>query len=74
MRRVLFWASIILLGLWTFLVLNGLIEATPNRQQMGWMSDAEKAGTALGSIVVLFAWSIVAVPLGIFALAIKPKD
>jgi len=74
MRRFLFWVFLILAGFWTILVWGSMIGATPDPHQIGWMSNGEKAGTAIGMIVVLFAWAIVAVPLGLFALILKPKN
>jgi hypothetical protein len=74
MRRVFYWLTILLFLLWTVLVFAGLFDATPDKHQAGWMSDAEKAGTFIGFVVVLFTWSIVAVPLGIFAMVVKPRD
>ena len=49
------------------------MDATPDKHAMGFMSDAEKAGTAIGMAAVLITWAIVAVPLGIFALVMN-KD
>jgi hypothetical protein len=74
MRRMFYWISIILFLLWTVLIFVGVFNATPDQHQLGWMNDAEKAGTFIGMVVVLFTWAIVAVPLGIFAMVVKPRD
>ena len=69
MRHVLFWFFIIVFGLWTVLVFSGLMDSQPN----GFASDAEQAGNAIGSLMVLVIWAIVALPLGLFALVVRPK-